>query len=207
MLNSFEKLLSMIQKNTILIDEVASSNKVQMHNLSQINMTMINLDKITQETASIAFQTKEVSLQTSNIANSMTKTASLNQYDLDAEKRISDFGFIQEVNEVKIAYMRYKQWILNQVNGKSGRIENNCDFKTVIEQWIMNNDKNSFSSKEEWLSVKIDTENLMILLLDYAKAMRIRDDKKINDSSLKIEKILDRIFALLNKFKENKKVF
>jgi len=207
MLNSFEKLLGMIEKNTLLVDEVASSNKIQMQNLTQINLTMNNLDKITQETAGIAFKTKQVSLETSTIANSMTKTASLNKYDLDAQKRVSDFKFIQEVNKVKIAYMRYKQWILNQVNGKSKTLEFSCEFKIEIEEWIKDNERNDFSSKEEWESIKMDTESLMTLLIEYAKAMRIRDDKRIIRTSQVIEEILDRVFSLLNEFKENKKVF
>ena len=204
MLNSFEELLSMIEENTTLIDEVASSNKVQMLSLSQINSTMSNLDKITQETADIASQTKEVSTQTSQVAQKMIKAASLNIYDEEAQKRVNDFDFIQEVNKIKIDYMRYKQLILNQINNNSNGIDLKCEFKNSIDDWIMNNENNSFSTDDEWSSIKENTQKLNTLLINYGEGMKLRDAQTINESSIQIEKILDFVFTLLNKFKENK---
>ena len=206
MLTSFEKLLSMIEENTSLIDEVASSNKIQMQSLSQINATMSDLDKITQDTANIASQTKEVSIETSNVANEMIKAASLNKYDLEAEKRINNFDFIQDVNKIKIDYMSYKQLILNQVNSNSNSIEINCDFKQSIDTWIIQNEGNDFSTQEEWSNIKENTQQLNKLLVDYGKGMKSRDAIVITTASMKIETILDFVFTLLNKFKENKTV-
>jgi len=206
MLNSFEKLLNMIEENTTLIDEVASSNKIQMQNLSQINTTMSDLDKITQETAHIASQTKDVSIETSMVANDMIKVASLNKYDLEAQKRVKDFDFIQDVNRIKIDYMRYKQLILNQVNGNSKSIDINCDCKKSIDKWMLDNENNTFSTSDEWLRIKENTNKLNRLLVDYGQAMKLRDADIINRTSMEIESILDFIFTLLNKFKENKSI-
>ena len=47
------------------------------------------------------------------------KAASLNIYDKTVENRISDFDLVQEINNVKIDYAKYKQAILNQVNNNS----------------------------------------------------------------------------------------
>ena len=204
MLNSFEKLLNMIEENTTLIDDVANSNKVQMQSLSQINSTMSNLDKITQETADIAAKTKKVSSQTSDVARKMIKAASLNKYDEEAKKRVNDFDFIQEINKIKIDYMSYKQLVLNQVNSNTNNIEINCEFKNSIENWILVNEKNSFSTTDEWIMIKENTKKLNRLMNTYGKCMKKRDSLTITDTSTQIEIILDDIFTVLNSFKEGR---
>ncbi|MDD2888099.1 MAG: methyl-accepting chemotaxis protein [Aliarcobacter sp.] len=202
MKNSFEKLASMIQENTVIIEDVAKSNEIQMQNISQISETMNRLDHITQENANMATKTKELATQTNEVAISMIKAASLNNYDKAVENRISDFDLVQELNNVKIDYTKYKQAILNQVNNNSKDIDIDVENRRNINSFIKkyeNSDKNSSSylSKIIEKTIQLDSD-----LLSYGVAIKQRDEKNILAYSTNIENILDEVFSQLNSMKK-----
>lgn len=202
MKNSFEKLASMIQENTLIIEDVAKSNEIQMFNISQISETMNRLDHITQENANMATKTKELATQTNEVAISMIKAASLNKYDKTVENRISDFDLVQEINNVKIDYTKYKQAILNQVNNNSKDIDIDVENRRNINLFIKkyeNRDKNdsSYLSKIREKTIQLDSD-----LLSYGVAIKQRDEKNILAYSIKIENILDELFSQLNLMKK-----
>ena len=202
MKNSFEKLASMIEENTVIIGDVAKSNETQMLNISQISETMNRLDYITQENANMATKTKELATQTNEVALNMIKAASLNIYDKTVENRISDFDLVQEINNVKIDYAKYKQAILNQVNNNSKDINIDVENRKNIDSFIKkyeNKEKIDSSSLEK---IKEKTLQLDKQLLGYGVAIKQRDEKNILAYSTQIEKILDELFSQLNMMKK-----
>lgn len=202
MKNSFEKLASMIEENSLIIGDVAKSNETQMLNISQISETMNRLDYITQENANMATKTKELATQTNEVAISMIKAASLNSYDKTIENRISDFDLVQEINNVKIEYAKYKQAILNQVNNNSKDINIDIENRKNINLFIKkyeNNNKIDSSSLEK---IKEKTLQLDKQLLGYGVAIKQRDEKNILAYSTQIENILDELFSQLNMMKK-----
>ena len=202
MKNSFEKLASMIEENTVIIGDVAKSNETQMLNISQISETMNRLDYITQENANMATKTKELATQTNEVALNMIKAASLNSYDKTVESRISDFDLVQEINNVKIDYAKYKQAILNQVNNNSKDINIDVENRKNIDSFIKkyeNKEKIDSSSLEK---IKEKTLQLDKQLLGYGVAIKQRDEKNILAYSTQIENILDELFSQLNMMKK-----
>ena len=202
MKNSFEKLASMIEENTVIIGDVAKSNETQMLNISQISETMNRLDYITQENANMATKTKELATQTNEVALNMIKAASLNSYDKTVESRISDFDLVQEINNVKIDYAKYKQAILNQVNNNSKDINIDVENRKNIDSFIKkyeNKEKIDSSSLEK---IKEKTLQLDKQLLGYGVAIKQRDEKNILTYSTQIENILDELFSQLNMMKK-----
>ena len=202
MKNSFEKLASMIEENTVIIGDVAKSNETQMLNISQISETMNRLDYITQENANMATKTKELATQTNEVALNMIKAASLNSYDKTVESRISDFDLVQEINNVKIDYAKYKQAILNQVNNNSKDINIDVENRKNIDLFIKkyeNKEKIDSSSLEK---IKEKTLQLDKQLLGYGVAIKQRDEKNILAYSTQIENILDELFSQLNMMKK-----
>ena len=196
MKNSFEKLASMIQENTIIIGDVAKSNEIQMQNISQISETMNRLDHITQDNANMATKTKELATQTNEVAISMIKAASLNKYDKEIENRISNFDLVQEINNVKIDYAKYKQAILNQVNNNSKDINIDVENRKNIDQFIKKFDNHPMIG-----SIKENTHQLDKRLGLYGVSIKQRDEKSILVYSNEIEHILDELFAQLNSMK------
>ena len=196
MKNSFEKLASMIEENTVIIDDVARANDVQMRNLAQISETMNRLDYITQENANMARQTKDLATQTNEVALNMIKAAALNKYDKQIENRISNFGLVQEINNIKIDYTKYKQAILNQVNNNSETIDIDIVNRKNIEQFIKKFDNHPMIG-----SIKENTYQLDRRLGLYGVSIKQRDEKSILVYSNEIEHILDELFAQLNTMK------
>ena len=196
MKNSFEKLASMIEENTVIIDDVARANDVQMRNLAQISETMNRLDYITQENANMATQTKDLAVQTNEVAHNMIKAASLNKYDKQIENRISNFDLVQEINNIKIDYAKYKQAILNQVNNNREAINIDVENRKNIDQFIKKFDNHPMIG-----SIKENTHQLDKRLGLYGVSIKQRDEKSILVYSNEIEHILDELFAQLNSMK------
>ena len=196
MKNSFEKLASMIEENTVIIDDVARANDVQMRNLAQISETMNRLDYITQENANMATQTKDLAVQTNEVAHNMIKAASLNKYDKQIENRISNFDLVQEINNIKIDYAKYKQAILNQVNNNRETINIDVENRKNIDQFIKKFDNHPMIG-----SIKENTHQLDKRLGLYGVSIKQRDEKSILVYSNEIEHILDELFAQLNSMK------
>ena len=196
MKNSFEKLASMIEENTVIIDDVARANDVQMRNLAQISETMNRLDYITQENANMATQTKDLATQTNEVALNMIKAAALNKYDKQIENRISNFDLVQEINNIKIDYAKYKQAILNQVNNNRETISVDVENRKNIDQFIKKFDNHPMIG-----SIKENTHQLDKRLGLYGVSIKQRDEKSILVYSNEIEHILDELFAQLNSMK------
>ena len=196
MKNSFEKLASMIEENTVIIDDVARANDVQMRNLAQISETMNRLDYITQENANMATQTKDLATQTNEVALNMIKAAALNKYDKQIENRISNFDLVQEINNIKIDYAKYKQAILNQVNNNRETINIDVENRKNIDQFIKKFDNHPMIG-----SIKENTHQLDKRLGLYGVSIKQRDEKSILVYSNEIEHILDELFAQLNSMK------
>lgn len=200
MKNSFEKLAFMIEENTVIIDDVAKANEIQMKNLSQISETMNRLDVLTQENANMATQTKELASQTNVVASNMIKAASLNKYDKEIENRISNFELVQEINNIKIEYAKFKQSVLNQVNNNSNiNIENNN--RKNIDIFIKKYENDNKINSVYIVKIKEKTLELDIKLGVYGTAIKNRDEKNILTSSSEIENILDDLFIQLNMMK------
>jgi methyl-accepting chemotaxis protein len=200
MKNSFEKLAFMIEENTVIIDDVAKANEIQMKNLSQISETMNRLDVLTQENANMATQTKELASQTNVVASNMIKAASLNKYDKEIENRISNFELVQEINNIKIEYAKFKQSVLNQVNNNSNiNIENNN--RKNIDIFIKKYENDNKINPVYIVKIKEKTLELDIKLGVYGTAIKNRDEKNILTSSSEIENILDDLFIQLNMMK------
>ena len=80
MLN-FQELTTMIEKNTNLVNDVATSSQTQMQNISDINSRMKELDVSTHQNADIAKQTKVVAQETQEVSSGMIKAVSLNKFN------------------------------------------------------------------------------------------------------------------------------
>jgi methyl-accepting chemotaxis protein len=138
------------------------------------------------------------------VAKSMIKAASLNNYDKAVENRISDFDLVQELNNVKIDYAKYKQAILNQVNNNSASINIDVENRKNIDKFIK-----KYESKEKIDSlllakIKDKTVQLDTKLSYYGLAIKQRDEKNILSTSSEIENILDELFTDLNNMKNTK---
>ena len=74
MIVGYVKLQENISKTTNLIHDISSSSKEQRVGIEQINDVITNLDRQTQNNASVATQTNEIAINTSAIAKKILET-------------------------------------------------------------------------------------------------------------------------------------
>jgi methyl-accepting chemotaxis protein len=203
MMSNFKELTKMIESNTNLVNNVASSSQTQMKSISDINSRMKELDVSTHKNAEIAQQTKVVAQETQEVSSGMIKAVSLNKYNLDTKFKIDNFSFRQELNSLKIEFTKYKQLVLNQINNNNNTIDTHCEHKTNIELFINENSINHFASNDDWERFIDNKITLDLLLVKYGENIKQRVEKDALECSSKIEDILDSTFILINKFKEN----
>ena len=80
MIKGYESLNEHIVKTVELIQDVADASKEQQIGIEQINDAVSQLDKATQENASVASKTSDISDQTYAIANELVKNAASKQF-------------------------------------------------------------------------------------------------------------------------------
>ena len=203
MMENFQELTKMIENNTSLVNDVATSSQTQMKNISDINSRMKELDISTHENADIAKQTKTVAQETQEVSSGMIKAVSLNKYNVDVKFKIENFNFTQELNSLKIEFTKYKQLVLNQINNNADTIDTKCEHKINIEKFLQENSSNTFAAEDDWNSFIQNKQQLDLLLIKYGESIKQRIESDALKYSDLIEKILDETFALINKFKEN----
>jgi len=202
MMSNFQELTKMIENNTNLVNDVATSSQTQMQNISDINSRMKELDVSTHKNADIAKQTKVVAQETQEVSSGMIKAVSLNKFNLNGKFELDNFNFAQELNTLKIEFTKYKQLVLNQINNNTNTINLNCEYKSNIEKFIQENSSHDFSSGDDWKDFIQNKEQLDLLLVKYGESIKQRIESDALQYSNDIEIILDNTFALINKFKE-----
>ncbi len=75
MTNGYSILNESITKTMELINDVANASKEQHAGIEQINDAIALLDQQTQKNASVASQTKEIAINTRNIASKIVENA------------------------------------------------------------------------------------------------------------------------------------
>ena len=81
-INLHESLLNEnIESTTVLIGEINTASEEQRKGIEQINDSVANLDKQTQEIASIASQTNEVAANTDRLAKEVVENANEKEFE------------------------------------------------------------------------------------------------------------------------------
>ena len=75
MIQGYEELLENITKTTQTIEEIVRASKEQEAGITQINDAVTGLDRQTQQNAINYFKTKEIALETDNIAKEIVADA------------------------------------------------------------------------------------------------------------------------------------
>ncbi len=81
MIKGYETLNANIDKTISLISEVSTSSKEQESRIVQINDTINSLDQQTQKNATVANQTKDIALNTSNLAKDIVLNSDQKEFE------------------------------------------------------------------------------------------------------------------------------
>ena len=80
MINGYVKLKENISKTTQVINDISISSREQRTSIEQINDVVNRLDRQTQNNASVATQTHDIAINTSNIAKRILETVNEKEF-------------------------------------------------------------------------------------------------------------------------------
>ncbi|CAM3441991.1 methyl-accepting chemotaxis protein [Arcobacter aquimarinus] len=105
MIQGYEELLENITKTTQTIEEIARASKEQEAGITQINDAVTGLDRQTQQNAQIASQTKEIALETDNIAKEIVADAMKKEFtgknEITSKSSKKENASIKETSVIK----------------------------------------------------------------------------------------------------------
>jgi len=138
MIEGYAGLNDNISKTIELISDVESASKEQLHGIEQINDAVNSLDQQTQQNAMIASQTKDIAVQTDDIAKLVVSNA--NEKEFIGKDNVK----AKEMENINITSIPQ---ITKSNPAQTKRVENTIKPKAVLSSVISSN-----NLKDEWAS-------------------------------------------------------
>ncbi len=99
MINGYKELNENIQQTINLISDIESSSKEQLLGIEQINDAITQLDRQTQQNASVANETQDVALITDNIAKLIVNDTNTKEFDGKNQVKAKNINLKKEYKE------------------------------------------------------------------------------------------------------------
>ena len=204
MINGYISLDQNISETTNLINEVAHASKEQELAMSQINDTINNLDKVTQENASeaskISFMADELAKLTDYLQGILDHTS----FSLKARNRVCDTQLMFEVNRLKADHIVLK-------NNSLASCKHGERFKVIephecsLGKWIENCKDESLVNSPKWQELLLSHEMVHHIIQD---VVDLYDNKYENAHIVSVtdslEQSIENVFTLLDDIREEK---
>jgi methyl-accepting chemotaxis protein len=202
MINGYEILNKNIQATVEMIDQVASSTKEQERGIVQINDAVNELDKATQQNATVADDIATMSLEISNMSDSLVQAASKASFLQDTREQVCDIDLIYQTADIKVAIFQWKDSVYNNLHHLQ---KVNIDGIDKLDKWLDNYAKAHLNLNIEHIDkIKNMSSNLKQYAQELVDANSNRSSNDmLNECAKKIEIEIMRIFGILNKIKKD----
>ncbi|RXJ97935.1 chemotaxis protein [Arcobacter sp. CECT 8986] len=202
MLNGYNHLDATINTTIELIKEVADASKEQQSAISQINDTVNNLDRATQENASLSTTISSMAQNTQNLVRDLTNAINNTSYNEESKKRISNPEMIFSLNKLKSDHIVFKNSSFAKCEvGNKFTVKQHHDCE--LGKWIDNNEDKEFAQTPQWEELKILHKKVH---QEVQKTVEFFSEEKSNNEILNQTKIVEediiKVFELLDKIKE-----
>jgi methyl-accepting chemotaxis protein len=149
MIDDYNKLEEKMQVTTLLTAEISSDSKKQMSSVEQIETTMIELDKVTQENAKVANDITDMTNSISLMSNKLSQIVSNTKYLEDSKTQVCEVDLSFEIANLKLDHIKFKDENLTDLNEqKSINIANTND--CTMGKWIELNKNKKISTTYSW---------------------------------------------------------
>ncbi len=202
MIEGYNDLNENIKTTIELIDDVASSSREQKVAMEQISQTINDLDKATQENASLSTNISEMANVSSHLATQLQSIVDQTSYDKNAAKRVCDSSKTVSIQKLKADHILFKN--MNFAKCKSGvsfkvATHNECN----LGKWIAENENEAFAQSQDWQELKLAHERVHSMVQDTVDLYaRDYDNGQIFAITENLEKNINIVFKKLDTIRE-----
>ena len=155
MISGYETLNSNIENQLKLIEDVSSASKEQQQAIRQINDSVTELDKNTQQNAASAAQISSQSENIKTLSEKLVDVVSHTTYTKSANEQVCDIDMMFTLNRLKLDHINFK-------DNNFKKLDSNTTFKVVSEnecnlgKWIaqQESENKSFTHTSNWTHLK-----------------------------------------------------
>jgi len=201
MIDGYNKLTDNIVEVKTIIDTVSISSKEQESSMLQINTSVNDLDKVTQENAQTASSIDSLSSEVTNLSARLidiTTTAQINPTTLE---QVSDVELIRDIAKYKNDHINFKDNNFKKLDTFQTWKVVDCK-SCALGKWIISSEQNSkiFTQSASWNYLKIEHEKVHQGVQNYInKNVEEDNNDQLRDISKSIENATRKVFRNLDK--------
>jgi methyl-accepting chemotaxis protein len=200
MIDGYNTLTNNIIKVKTIIDKVSISSKEQESGMLQINSTINDLDRVTQENAQTASSIDSLSAEVTNLSSrliNITTTAQINPTILDL---VCDVDLIRDISKYKNDHINFKDNNFNKLD--TFQTWEVVDCKSCnLGKWMISCEENSkvFTKGSSWKHLKIEHEKVHKGVQDYINTNVLENNNDdLKEISANIEHATREVFNNLD---------
>ena len=204
MIDGYTKLQENITNTMKLINAVASSSKEQENAMSQINNTVNDLDKSTQQNAASANSIARMAQETQQLCQNLQMVVDRTDFMENSKKRVCDIDMLFSLNTLKANHIEFKNDSLSKCkSGQSFSVTkpHQCQLGHWIEKQQQTNKE--LTSYKEWEELCLAHDRVHSMVQDtvdlYANSYA---NEQITTVASSVEDNVNLVFEKLDKIRE-----
>ncbi|MEA3315884.1 MAG: methyl-accepting chemotaxis protein [Campylobacterota bacterium] len=136
MITGYNELNTNISSTISIIDEVANATKEQQNTITQISISINDLDKVTQENATVALNINDMAKDNEELAKSLETAVNRTSFFKDAKRKVCDADLMFNFTSLKADHIKFKHdALLNCTKSKRTKLTNHheCNLGKFID--------------------------------------------------------------------------
>jgi methyl-accepting chemotaxis protein len=204
MITGYKQLNNDIAKTTELIHEVAHASKEQEIAISQINNTINNLDKVTQENANEAANINTMANELESLTNYLQDILKRTSYSPSAKKRVCDPKLMFTVNRLKADHIVFKNNVMASCDiNKSFTVTTHSE--CALGKWMDSVQDTTLLQSPKWELLKSSHEKVHLMTQDVVDLYAGNySNGQIISVSDNLERNIENVFTILDELREEK---
>ncbi len=204
MISGYQSLNSIINQTKNIVDNVTNASKEQEIGIVQINDSIAQLDRQTQQNASNAASISDLAEGVKILSQQLTEVSSNAKFDQSTKNQICDIGMVYSVNELFFDHVIFK-------NEHFAKLDSKVTWSVVkptectIGKWIAQKEKEGtqYTKSSSWENLKKVHTRYHQSIQDYLdKNAKNEANTTLTQYSNQIENDISTIFDLLNELKK-----
>ncbi len=204
MIAGYQSLNNIINQTKQIVDNVTSASKEQEIGIIQINDSITQLDRQTQQNASNAASISELAQGVKTLSNQLTEVSSNAKFDQNTKNQICDIGLVYRVNELFFDHVIFKNEHFSKLDTKTTwSVQKPTECK--IGKWIAEQERNGvkYTKTPSWANLKKIHDRYHHSIQDYLdKNAKNEPNTVLSKYSNQIENDISTIFDILNELKK-----